>query len=151
MNARRVMAVGPVQAGKSTLISALFRPDFAVTKTQSLDFSIRAIDTPGEYVENPLYHRALFATALESELILFVQDGTEDAFHFPPGFSSGFPRPAIGVVTKMDMEESNFSLAKSILIRIGIREEEIFSVSAKTGAGIEELRAYIENRLDMLL
>ncbi len=120
-------------------------------KTQTLDFSVHAIDTPGEYIDNPLYHRALFATALEAELVLFVQDATEEDMRFPPGFAGGFPRPGIGIITKTDAAKADPSLAQDILARAGIHLKEIFSVSAVTGAGIEALREYIQHRLDMLL
>jgi ethanolamine utilization protein EutP len=97
---KRVMIIGAVGAGKSTLVKALFGDAQPARKTQALEYHDWIIDTPGEYTENPLYYRSLMATSLEAGLIMLVHDATRDRNYFPPGFAQGFPIPAIGVVTR---------------------------------------------------
>ena len=140
------MAVGPVGAGKSTLIHALFGGD-PVHKTQSLSYMANSIDTPGEFVNNPFYHHALFATALEADLIVFMQPTNVPRMVFPPRFTSGFPKKSIGVVNKIDLPEGNIERSRRFLEIIGVAPEDIFLMSARTGEGLEEFKEYIEKQL----
>lgn len=148
---KRIMLAGAVDAGKTTLMEALFHrelPGMKKHKTQSLEYEERAIDTPGEYTASPFMRGALFATALEADLIVFVQDATTDYIQFPPGFATGFPRRSVGVVTKIDSPDANVERAVGILRNVCVSDpDHIFCVSAKTGAGIVELREYIDDKL----
>lgn len=139
MKPQRVMLVGAVGAGKSTLIKALTGTQGPVTKTQSLEYLPYTIDTPGEFLENPLFYRALFATALEADRILFLQDATRSHSVFPPGFAGGFAKPSLGVVTKIDAPGAQVQRAREILQGLGL-SGPILAVSAWTGEGLEELR-----------
>lgn len=135
---RRVMIIGAVSAGKSTLVQALTGETQQVTKTQALDFRDGMIDTPGEYSENPFYYRSLMATALEAGMLLMVQDATKKRNYFPPGFSQGFPIPAIGAVTKCDHPNADPELAERLL-RQSLVCGPIFRTSALIGLGVDEL------------
>ena len=98
---KRIMVAGTVDAGKTTLIKALFHEgpvSMEKDKTQSMKYETNAIDTPGEFTASPFMKGALFSTALEADLILFLQDATSDFVQFPPGFATGFPRRSVGVV-----------------------------------------------------
>ena len=66
------MVTGAVGAGKSTLLHTLFE-NGPVTKTQSLEYTHNAIDTPGEFTAHPFLKSALFATALEADLVIFIK------------------------------------------------------------------------------
>lgn len=136
---KRVMIIGAVGAGKSTLVKALFGDEQPARKTQALEYHDWIIDTPGEYTENPLYYRSLMATSLEAGMIMLVHDATRDRNYFPPGFAQGFPIPAIGVVTKVDDPKADVQKAVRLL-RESLPEGEIFLTSALTQAGIAELR-----------
>lgn len=136
---KRVMIIGAVGAGKSTLVKALFGDEQPARKTQALEYHDWIIDTPGEYTENPLYYRSLMATSLEAGMIMLVHDATRDRNYFPPGFAQGFPIPAIGVVTKADDPKADVQKAVRLL-RESLPEGEIFLTSALTQAGIAELR-----------
>ncbi|WP_126427841.1 EutP/PduV family microcompartment system protein [Brevibacillus marinus] len=137
---KRVMIIGAVGAGKSTLVKALFGDAQPARKTQALEYHDWIIDTPGEYTENPLYYRSLMATSLEAGLIMLVHDATRDRNYFPPGFAQGFPIPAIGVVTKVDDPQADVQKAARLL-RESLPEGEVFFTSALTQAGIAELRS----------
>lgn len=147
---KRIMLAGAVNAGKTTLSKALFHsesPSMKKSKTQSLEYEEHSIDTPGEYTASPFMRGALFATSLEADLIVFVQDATTDYVQFPPGFATGFPRRSVGVVTKIDSPNADVERALSIIRNVCVSDpDHIFCVSAKTGEGIKELRSYIDDK-----
>lgn len=136
---RKVMIIGAVGAGKSTLVRKLFGEDLPAVKTQSLVYREWVIDTPGEYSENPLYYRSLMATSHEAAAVLMVHDATRDRNYFPPGFASGFPIPALGAVTKTDHPNAEADRAVALL-RQSLPEADIYLTSSENGQGIEELR-----------
>lgn len=136
----RVMLVGAVGSGKTTLARVLNKEETeTVTKTQSLEYSACSIDTPGEFVENPFYYRALFATSLEADAVVFIQDATRNRSIFPPGFAAAFSKRTIGVVTKIDHPQADVKRATGFLKSLGLNGS-IAVVSAFTGEGIEEIR-----------
>ena len=139
------MLVGPVGAGKTSLIHALQNKLERVEKTQSILFCGDAIDTPGEYAQIPRFYSALMVTAIEASVVLVVQDATDLKFSLPPGFALMFPRPVVGVVTKTDSPGIDRGSVKSRLLNIGVKEP-IFFTSAHTGEGIDELTEYLAER-----
>ena len=148
---KRIMLAGAVDAGKTTLMKALYHEgpvSMKKDKTQSMEYDTNAIDTPGEYTATPFMKGALLATALEADLVLFLQDATTGYIQFPPGFATAFPRRSVGVVTKIDGEGANIERAKGIIRNVCCSDpNHIFCVSAKTGEGLPELKAYIDENL----
>jgi ethanolamine utilization protein EutP len=140
---KKVMVIGAVGAGKSTLVKALLNDQQPAIKTQSLVYRDWLIDTPGEYSENPLYYRSLMATSFEAAAILLVHDATRNRNYFPPGFANGFPVPAIGAVTKIDDPNADEKRAVTLL-RQSLPEEDIFMTSAAGSQGIEELKLRLQ-------
>lgn len=136
---KRIMIIGSVGAGKSTLMQALFREDQPARKTQSLEYRDWLIDTPGEYTENPMYYRSLMATSFEASMLMIVQDATAKHIALPHGFAGGFPIPAMGVITKADHPEANQERAESLL-RVAMPEGEIWLTSSLTKHNIDPLR-----------
>jgi ethanolamine utilization protein EutP len=136
---RKIMIIGAVGAGKSTLIKALFGESEPAAKTQSLVYRDWLIDTPGEYSENPLYYRSLMATSHEAAAVLLVQDAARDRNYFPPGFEQGFPALTIGAVTKIDHPKADIDRAITLL-RQSLPEGEIFLTSAESLEGVQELK-----------
>src|SRR5699024_12260345 len=63
----RLMILGGINAGKSTLTDALLGKDRKnkKIKTQSLVYDDWIVDTPGEYIENPLFYRTIMATSMK--------------------------------------------------------------------------------------
>lgn len=137
------MLVGGVGAGKTTLLQALENKstDF-IGKTQMIDYAGWGIDTPGEFSELGHLRRALVSTAFDAQLLVVVQDATREDSIFPPYYFLMFPQHTIGVVTKMDDKEADAERARTLLAKAGVTGE-IFYVSASTGFGISELRAYL--------
>jgi ethanolamine utilization protein EutP len=136
---KKVMMIGAVGAGKSTLIKALFGESEPATKTQSLTYRDWIIDTPGEYSENPLYYRSLIATSHETAAVVLVQDAARNRNYFPPGFEQGFPVLTIGAVTKIDHPKADIDRAITLL-RQALPEGEIFLTSAASTVGIQQLK-----------
>lgn len=136
---KKIMVIGSVGAGKSTLIRSLFGDPGPATKTQSLVYRDWLIDTPGEYSENPLYYRSLMATSHQAAAVLLVQDATRERNYFPPGFATGFPIPCLGAVTKTDHPKADTARAVRLL-RQSLPAGDIFLTSAIGKEGIEELK-----------
>ncbi|MFP4020909.1 MAG: EutP/PduV family microcompartment system protein [Halanaerobium sp.] len=138
-----IILIGGTKAGKTTLLKVLKGEKYEEIniRTQSLEFEDQAIDTPGEYIENRHYYTALISAAQEAQIIALVADATADQYFFPPAFASIFAREVIGIVTKIDADESNPENAKDVLEMAGA--EKIFLTSALTGEGIEKLSNYI--------
>lgn len=139
MKTERVMLVGAVGAGKTTLIKALSQSDDPVTKTQAIQYQARSIDTPGEYMENPMFYRALFSTSLEAQAVLLIQDASKGQSIFPPGFAQAFPKKTIGIVSKIDHPDADVERAIGFLQKLCVNGP-IVTVSALTGEGVEKLR-----------
>ena len=71
---QKVMLVGPVGVGKTSLIHALQKDSQKAQKTQSICFYDGAIDTPGEYAQIPRFYSALMVTAMQASVVVIVQD-----------------------------------------------------------------------------
>ncbi|AMQ20803.1 ethanolamine utilization protein EutP [Geobacillus thermoleovorans] len=140
MNKGKVLVIGPVGSGKSTLTKRLLgMEDVPVKKTQSLEYTNWIIDSPGEYSQNPMYYRTLMATALGAKVLLIVQDATRRDCALPPNFASGFPLNPIGVITKIDHPNADIETATRFL-RTVLPVGDIYLTSSVTLAGIKELK-----------
>ena len=100
---RRIIMIGRSMAGKTTLCQYLSDQQLKYKKTQAVEIiNKNMIDTPGEYLERTYMRGALMVSAADADTIVLVQDATESGTMFPPGYSSSFAKPCIGVVTKSD-------------------------------------------------
>lgn len=139
----RFIVFGGICAGKTTLLRALENKDPAAAgKSQMIDYSGWGIDTPGEYNERSFYRRVLMNASFDSQMLVIVQDATNDQAVFPPHYFLMFPQPAVGVVTKVDLPQADIERARSMLRAAGVTGE-IFCVSAFTGEGISALRDFL--------
>lgn len=140
---KKVMFIGTVGCGKTTLTQALNNEDIKYQKTQAVDFKNLIIDTPGEYIDNRVYYNALIITAAEADVIALLQDCTREESIFPPNFGSIFTKPVIGICTKTDLckDEDSIDRAKEFLRTAGAKE--IFLVSSMENKGLEELKKYL--------
>ncbi|RJS60646.1 EutP/PduV family microcompartment system protein [Bacillus sp. PK3_68] len=135
----RIMLIGSIGAGKSTLTNALLNKPVKAVKTQALVYHDWVVDTPGEYTENPLFYKNIMATALEVTHVFYIQDATGDKMVFPPGFSSGIPKLPVGVITKADHPAANIESTIQKL-KQAIAEGPIIVTSALSGKNIDVLR-----------
>ena len=70
---KRVIMIGSVSCGKTTLCQTLVGDPLAYKRTQTVEIIVQAIDTPGEYAENRRLMRGLTVTAVDADLIVFLQ------------------------------------------------------------------------------
>lgn len=140
---KKIMLVGRTGAGKTTFCQALYGQELSYQKTQAVEVVNGAIDTPGEYLENRRLYRALIVTAADADLIILLQDCTDEQCWFAPEFAGMFGKPAIGLVTKTDLAADERALreAEEKLLLAGC--QRIFHISSKEQTGIDEVRAYI--------
>lgn len=138
-----MVLVGPTRAGKSTLIRALEGLSGPARKTQAISYTRIATDTPGEYLENPMYYRVLVPSAMEAKWVLFVQDAAAKRSHYPPNFARAFTGQSIGVITKIDHPDADVARSRRFLEALALKGP-IVAVSAYTGEGIAELRALLD-------
>lgn len=142
----RIMLIGPSAAGKTTLIQRLRDEEIKYDKTQAVEYVGNFIDTPGEYMQQRGYWGSLTITSHDADIIGLVQDSTSEDCWFSGGITTKFEKPVIGILTKIDSEESRQSQGRSYLELAGCRD--IFAVSSYTGEGIEALAAGIHEILD---
>jgi len=139
----RAMLIGAIGAGKSTLTNSLLGKIVPAIKTQTLVYYDWIVDTPGEYTENPFFYKNIMATALEVTHVFYLQDATNGKMIFPPGFSMGFSKLPIGVITKSDHPDAN--IERSIeMIRSVISFGPIVITSSVNGTGMEHLKALVD-------
>mgnify|MGYP003074777297 FL=1 len=97
---KRAILIGRSMAGKTTLCQFLYHEELKYHKTQTVQLiNDSMIDTPGEYLERVRMRGALNVTAVDADLIIFVQDAGEGGTMFPPGIASFFAKPCIGIIT----------------------------------------------------
>lgn len=140
---KKIMLVGRTGAGKTTFCQAIYGQEQRYQKTQAIEVINSAIDTPGEYLENRRLYRALIVTSADADLIVLLQDCTDDQCWFAPGFAGMFEKPAVGLVTKTDLAEDEQAIrdAEEKLILAGC--ERIFRISSKELTGINDVKVYI--------
>lgn len=142
----KIILIGGTKAGKTTLLEVLKGNEYKEIdkRTQSLEFENKAIDTPGEYIENRRFYSSLISAAQEAAVIGLVADATAEQYFLPPAFASVFARPVIGIITKIDSEEADLEQAEEDLKRSGA--EKIFPTSALTGEGLNKLAEFIDSK-----
>ena len=140
---KKILLVGNIACGKTTLCQRLNGLKQEYKKTQALEVIHHTIDSPGEYLEHRSYLQALIVTSVDVDVVLFLQDASQDRFMYSPGLASSFPVPVAGVVTKTDCAtEKQISQAKELLALAGANP--VFSLSAITGEGVQELLIFLD-------
>lgn len=143
MKRKKIILIGKTGSGKTTLIQKLEARELIYQKTQTIEFSLHFIDTPGEYLENRQYYSALIVTSADADLIGLVEDCTGDEAWLPPAFASTFAKEVIGIITKTDLarDPGQIRAARTRLNQAGAAG--IFEISAVRGDGIGELSRYL--------
>lgn len=141
---KNIMLIGSSTCGKTTLCQRLNGLTIEYQKTQTIGVINNTIDTPGEYLENRQLYKGLIVTAADSDLILFLQDATDERFRFSPDQAAFFSVPVVGIVSKIDIaSDEQVQDAIELLELAGC--EKIFLTSAVTGEGTEELLSFLKD------
>ena len=140
---KRVVFIGTVGCGKTTLGQAIHGDEIHYKKTQAVEIIGREIlDLPGEFLERVDRRGALMMSTMDAEVVVFIESATEVRAMFPPEYAGSFAKDVIGVVTKIDLAtEEQIENAEKKLRLAGARK--LFRVSSVTGSGLEELVDYL--------
>ncbi|MDR1428681.1 MAG: EutP/PduV family microcompartment system protein [Spirochaetaceae bacterium] len=139
-----IMVAGSIACGKTTLCQRLAALPRVYVKTQTAEIIGRTIDTPGEYMENRTLWNRLAVSAVDSALVLFLQDPVNRNFRFSPGQAAMFQVPVAGVITKIDLAgEDDIRYAEELLTLAGA--SPVFAVSSVSGEGMDRLSRYIHS------
>ena len=129
---KKIMMVGKIGCGKTTLSQRLIGEQVSYKKTQSIQvIGDDIVDTPGEYVE--------------ADVILLLCSAIDEQNAFSPRMGSLFSgKPVIGVITKTDLCEDPELIegASEILSMAGA--ETIIEVGFGDDSCLEKLREAIE-------
>lgn len=146
MMKKKIMMLGPIGHGKTSLIQALTNQNITYNKTQDVIYSGEFIDTPGEFVQHRRFNIALQATSQDAGMIIFVLNPTIKSQIYAPGYANSFNKPVIGVISHLDTSTvDDIDNASQQLKLAGV--EEIFKVSSLSGEGLSELKTYIKEVL----
>lgn len=147
---KKIMMIGKIGCGKTTLSQRLLGEEICYQKTQAIQVvGDDIVDTPGEYLELKQYYNALTVTAVDADVILLLFSAIDEQNAYSPRMSSMFGgKPIIGVITKMDICENHELVAygREILQMAGAWE--VVEVGFGDQAGIEKLRERIEHICD---
>lgn len=136
---KKIMLIGKTGCGKTTLTQKLNNEEVKYKKTQAVSYKSKVIDTPGEYVENKVYYKSLLVLSSDAKMIVMVQSSIDESTLFPPKFATMFPRKeVIGVITKVDLENSNAERSEKILKEAGATE--IYRIGLNDSEGLEAIR-----------
>lgn len=139
---KRVMVIGANGAGKRTLVGALTSSQFRRMRTMAVEYYDQFIIPPGEFLENRRFYPALITTAVDCDVLAFVQDATSKSSAFPPLFRSAFNCDAVGVISKIDKDTADPHRAERFLQASGITM--FFHISTVDGQGLEKFKKYIQ-------
>lgn len=140
---KKIIFIGNIGCGKTTLSQRILGEKQIYQKTQSVELRGDSIvDTPGEYLELNYFRGALMITSAEADVLGFVQSAIDDKRMFSPCYAGSFAKPAIGIVTKIDVAtKEQIDEAEECLKMAGA--ERIFKVSCYKNKGIKELIKYL--------
>ena len=143
---KKLMLIGRVAAGKTTLTQALRGEEIKYYKTQYVYYHDTVIDTPGEYTERRETSGALALYAYEADIVGLVLSSNEPYSIFSPCLTSMVNREVIGIISGIDKPDANVERVTRWLKLAGCKK--IFPVCAITGQGLRELIEYLEDDED---
>ena len=144
---KKIMLLGRVAAGKTTLTQALRGEEIKYFKTQYVNYMDTVIDTPGEFTERRETSGALALYAYEADVVGLVLSANEPYSIFSPCLTSMVNRETIGIITGIDKPDANVERVTRWLKLAGCKK--VFPVSSITGEGIKELADFLNDDTDL--
>lgn len=138
---KKIILMGRVASGKTTLTQALRGEAIHYEKTQYIRHTDIIIDTPGEYAETAHLGRALALYSYEADVVGLLLSSTEPYSLYPPCVTSSSNREVIGIVTHTDAPDGDPARAERWLRLAGCRT--IFFVNSLTGEGVKDILNYL--------
>ena len=138
---RKLFLYGRSESGKTSLTQALKGEKLHYEKTQYNKSWDITIDTPGEYTQSKRVSHALCSISFDADVIGILCAANEPFNIFSPGEIGFTTRPMVGIITKIDLPNTNIPMVTQWLKEAGC--ERVFPVSNVTGEGIAELREYL--------
>ena len=120
--AGRIMLIGGIGAGKTSLKLMMTGVSGKAPKTQVMSYSDAFIDCPGEYLEIPRYYHVLIDASHMVSEVWALQDAKANRAIYPPGFAKVFSKPVVGIVTKIDLPDADTEKAILMLHQAGLEE-----------------------------
>ena len=139
---KKLFLMGRSEVGKTSLIQVLRGEELHYKKTQYTSIENGMIDPPGEYAESKRFSVGLACFSFEADVVGIVQAADEPFSLFGAGLHTFIQRPLIGIITKVDSPYANVPMVRQWMENAGC--DRIFTVNNLTGAGVEELMAYLE-------
>ena len=143
---KKIILIGRVAAGKTTLTQALRGEDIHYYKTQYINYLDTVIDTPGEYTELRQTSGALALYAYEADIVGLVLSANEPYSIFSPCITSLVNREVVGIITGIEKPDANVERVERWLALAGCKR--IFPLSSYTGEGVKELLNYLREEGD---
>lgn len=143
---RKIILMGAVGCGKTTLCQALYQQEPVYNKTQAVTYYPEIIDTPGEFVLHRHYYSALTVSAADAQMIGLVQSVTEKEQVFSPGFATMFPKQVIGIITKADLSQAAADVERIEKQLQAAGAGRIFVVSVEDQQGLAELGGFLADK-----
>ncbi len=143
---KKLILMGRVAAGKTTLTQALRGEQLHYCKTQYISYTDTIIDTPGEYTEVARLGAALALYAYEADIVGLVIGADEPFCVFPPNCTCMVNREVIGIIAGIDRPRANIEQATRWLKLCGC--EKIFPVSSYTRDGLDAIIDYLRDEGD---
>ena len=145
---KKIILMGRSGAGKTTLTQALQGEKITYKKTQYINHYDVIIDTPGEYLQTGTLGRALALYSYEADVVGLLASSTEPFSLYPPNITCMVNRDVIGIVTKIDQDDGDVTLATIWLQNAGCKR--IFYVNSKTGEGVSDILEYLREPGDVM-
>ena len=139
---KKIILIGRVAAGKTTLTQALRGEEIHYYKTQYINYLDTVIDTPGEYTELRQTSGALALYSYEADVVGLVLSANEPYSIFSPGITSLVNREVVGIIAGIDKPDANVERVERWLKLAGCKR--IFPVSAITGEGLADIIAFLD-------
>ena len=138
---KKIMFVGRVGAGKTTLTQRLRGEEIHYYKTQYVHYGDLIIDTPGEYTERANFAGALALYAYEADVVGFLIKSNDVYSIYGPNVTCMVNRDVIGIITAIDRPDANVERCEKWLRLAGCKT--IFPLDSKTGKGVDALLSYL--------